>query len=320
MRIENHTVAPRAAAARPAARANGPKPALATDGYQPRAGDVQVVTFNVAGGASAFKREGKLVDTPLFQKLIKGDADAPIVACQETTPNLAKALEEASKNGNFQVVWPGHSWLPRWFPTSTLMQGNMLLVPKRYKVQGVEAKTFAGRAHKLVDAVKGLFHHGKANDLLLALQNRGYVSARLKDTQTGKDFSVVATHIAYKDDVRRTETPQLVDVVKRAEAKGPTLLMGDFNVPTPGPGANMNQDVVDFWQALAPLGLKDMGPTGKAGGSFWGNGQNIDAVLAKGFEGQAGEMLSGNKMTLPGHPDAKEVSDHYAEADTIRFS
>jgi hypothetical protein len=63
-----------------------------------------------------------------------------------------------------------------------------------------------------------------------------------------------------------------------------------------------------------------MGPTGKAGGSFWGNGQNIDAVLAKGFGGQASEMLSGTKMTLPGHPDAKEVSDHYAEADVLRFS
>jgi endonuclease/exonuclease/phosphatase family metal-dependent hydrolase len=121
--------------------------------------------------------------------------------------------------------------------------------------------------------------------------------------------------------VRRDETPQLIDAVKRAEAKGPALLMGDFNVPTPEPGVKpKDKGVADFWDALAPLGLTDMGPTGKAGASFWGNGQNIDAVLAKGFEGKTHEMLSGTKMTLPGHPDAKQVSDHYAEADTIGFS
>ncbi|MDB5097452.1 MAG: hypothetical protein JWM80_1873 [Cyanobacteria bacterium RYN_339] len=293
----------------------------AADTYQASANDVQVVSFNVAGGASAFKRESALLDTQLFQKLITGAADAPIVACQETTPNLAKALIAASKNGNFQVIWPGHSWLPKWLPTSTLMQGNMVLVPKRYQVQQVDARTFKGRAGKFWEALKGLaFHGGKANDLLLAMQNRGYVSVQLADRKTGKSFTVVDTHIAYQDAVRRVETPQLVDAVKRAEAKGPTVLMGDFNTSTPEPGAKLNPDAAAFWQALEPLGLQDVGPTGKAGGSFWRNGENIDAVLAKGFQGKAHEMLSGAKMTLPGHPDAKEVSDHYAEADTLQFS
>jgi endonuclease/exonuclease/phosphatase family metal-dependent hydrolase len=282
--------------------------------------NVNVVTFNVAGGAKAFKLEEKLTDAPLFQKLINGDPDAPIVACQETTPALAKKLLEASKNGNFQVIYPGQPNLPKWIPTSTLMQGNMLLVPKRYQVEHAESHTFEGRGAKFLHALDGfLFHHEKANDMLLALQNRGYVEASLKDTRTGKDFNVLATHVAYADDIRRDETPQLVDAIAKAQAHGPTVVMGDFNTPTLEARPSSNPGVIDFWKAMEPLELQDMGPTGKDRGSFWGNGQDIDSVLATGFESVSSEMLTGDKMTLPGHPDAKQVSDHYAEADSLKF-
>lgn len=309
--------APQTAAATPAPKPSSAKP---VDAFSAAPGDVNVVTFNVAGGASKFKLEDKLTDTPLFQKLINGDPDAPIVACQETTPALAKKLIEASKNGNFQVLYPGQANLPKWIPTSTLMQGNMLLVPKRYQVEKSEAHTFAGRGAKFLNALDGfLFHHEKANDMLLALQNRGYVEASLKDTQTGKQFNVLATHVAYADDIRRDETPQLVDAIQKAEATGPTVVMGDFNTPTLEAKPTTNPGVVDFWKAMDPLDLEDMGPSGKDRGSFWGNGQDIDSVLAKGFETVSSQMLSGDKMTLPGRPDAKQISDHYAEADTIRF-
>jgi endonuclease/exonuclease/phosphatase family metal-dependent hydrolase len=302
------------------APAAAPTPAMAGDSFKSDANNVDVVTFNVAGGASKFKREEKLIDTQLFQKLIKGDADAPIVACQEMTPALAKKLIEASKNGNFDVIYPGHPNTPKWVPISTLMQGNMILVPKRYQVQKTEAKTFSGRAGQFFDAVKGvLFHHKKPNTLLLAVQNRGYVEGQLKDTKTGKSFSVIATHVAYDDAVRRNETPQLAEVIKKAQAKGPTLVMGDFNVPTPEKMTKPNQGATDFWKGLESADLKDMGPEGKDAGTFWGNNQDIDSVLATGFKPVASEILKGDKMTIPGHPDAKEVSDHYAEADTIAF-
>jgi endonuclease/exonuclease/phosphatase family metal-dependent hydrolase len=253
-------------------------------------------------------------------EVVSFNAEAPIVACQGMTPALAKKLIEASKNGNFDVIYPGHPNTPKWVPISTLMQGNMILVPKRYQVQKSEAKSFSGRAGQFFDAVKGvLFHHKKVNTLLLALQNRGYVEAQLKDTKTGKSFSVVATHVAYDPAIRDNETPQIASVIKKAQAKGPTVVMGDFNIPTPEKMKNPNASALEFWKALEPFGLKDMGPAGKDSGTFWGNNQDIDSVLTTGFKPVASEILKGDKMTIPGHPDAKEVSDHYAEADTIAF-
>lgn len=296
-------------------------PAIAGDSFTSSDQNVNVVSFNVAGGNSHFKREAALVDTPLFQKLIKGDADAPVVACQETTPALAKKLIEESKNGNFQVIYPGQSWMPKWVPVSTLMQGNMLLVPKRYQVQKSEAHTFSGRAGKFFEALKGfIFHHAPAKDMLMALQDRGYVKATLKDTKTGKTFNVVGTHIAYDDKIRRMEAPQLRDVMKQAESEAPTVLMGDFNTPTLAHNPHPNQGVTDFWKEVGQVPMQDLGPDGKESVSFWGNGSDIDSVLGtKGVEKVSGEMLTGDKMTLPGHPDAKYVSDHYAESDTIRI-
>lgn len=311
------TPAPKVAPAKPAAAAPA---AMATDSFSGSANNVDVVSFNVAGGASAFKLEEKLVDTPVFQKLIKGDADAPIVACQEMTPALAKKLtEEAKKSGNFEVVYPGKTWLPKWIPISTLMQGNMLLVPKRYKVEKTESKTFGGRAGRFFTALKDfVFNGGPAKNLLLTLQNRGYVSAQLKDTKTGKTFGVLGTHVAYEASQRAATTPELVGAIKKLQAKGPTVVMGDMNIPTLEADPNQSQGAKDFWKAL-PTNLKEMGPTGKDRGSFWANGKDIDVVMANGFERVSSEMLSGDKMSIPGHPDAKKVSDHYAEADTLKF-
>jgi endonuclease/exonuclease/phosphatase family metal-dependent hydrolase len=309
----------RSTASAPVEKSSAAAPAQPADRFDP-SHDVHVVTFNVAGGASGFKLEDKLIDAPVFQQLINGDPNAPIVACQETTPALAKKLIALSKSGNFQVIYPGEAWMPKGVPTSTLMQGNMLLVPKRYEVEKTEAHTFSGRAHKFLSALDGfLFHHEKPNDLLLALQNRGYVTAALRDTTTGKRFNVVATHVAYDDGIRRDEAPQLVEAIRKAQASGPTVVMGDFNTPTLEAKPNQGAGAVDFWNKLAPLHLTDMGPTGKDRGSFWKNGQDIDSVLATGFTSVAHEMLSGDKMTLPGRPDAKQVSDHYAESDWLRF-
>lgn len=95
--------------------------------------------------------------------------------------------------------------------------------------------------------------------------------------------------------------------------------MGDFNVPTPEkmtkpkPGRH-----VDFWKGLESANLKDMGPE-KDSGTFWGNGQDIDSVLATGFKPVASEILKGAQDDHPRHNDAKEVSDHYAEADNDRL-
>ncbi|MFP5504451.1 MAG: endonuclease/exonuclease/phosphatase family protein, partial [Candidatus Sericytochromatia bacterium] len=307
--------------ARPAAAQTAPKgnaPAIARDMFSANPAAVNVVCFNAAGGASGFKLEGELAKTPLLQKLINGSPDAPIVAVQETTPALAKKLLEEAEKGHFEVIWPGKAWLPKWVPISPLAQGNMLLVPKRYEIEKQEAKTFTGRAGQFFKAIKGIvLGDGKANDLVLALQNRGYVSAALKDTRTGKRFNVLATHISYQDEIRRRSTRELVEAI--AKAKGPTVLMGDMNVPTPEPGVKLGKGAADFWKALEPAGMTDMGPLGEAGASYWKNGANIDVVMARGFKSESSRMLKGDQMTLPGRPDARQISDHYAEADSLVF-
>lgn len=322
MRIGDQTPLPQPApAAKAPAPQGAPAPTMAGDSFGSDSAAVNVVTFNVAGGASAFKLEEKLMDTPLFQKLVKGDPDAPIVGCQEMTPALAKKLiEAAEKSGNFEVIWPGSTLMPNWVPTSTLLQGNLLLVPKRYKVQKSESHTFKGRAGQLWDAIKGVFSgEKKLNSLLLAVQKRGWVEATLKDTRTGKTFGVLNTHIAYDPNVRRVSTPQLAEALGKLQAKGPMVVMGDFNIPTPEKMDKPNPSAMEFWKALEPFNLQDAGPQGQNSGTFWSNGKDIDSVLTNGFKSVKSEILSGDKMTLPGRPDAKQVSDHYAEADTIAF-
>lgn len=282
---------------------------------------VNVTSFNTAGDNCLHTPQAKIPDSPLFQKVIQGTPDAPIVACQETVPLLGKKMIDLSKNGNFQVVWPGHRWLPNWVPTSTLVQGNMVLVPKRYQIENVETHTFKGRWPAFFKALKNwVLGKGKANDMLLALQHRGWESLLLKDRVTGKLFTVIATHIAFADKVRREETPQLQAAIAKAQRQGPTVIMGDFNTPTRATNYNHDANINAFWDQMDATGMKDMGPTGKAAISNWMNNNDMDEVLATGFTSASAQMLTGSKMRIPSRPDAKGVSDHYAEADSLTFS
>ena len=87
--LSQPTAAPKAA---PAAKAEGPAPKIAGDSFNANASanDVNVVTFNVAGGASAFKLEEKLVDNPVFQKVIKGDAELASLLAMRHVYNAAQ--------------------------------------------------------------------------------------------------------------------------------------------------------------------------------------------------------------------------------------
>ncbi|HEY9722750.1 MAG TPA: hypothetical protein V6D47_12115 [Oscillatoriaceae cyanobacterium] len=290
----------------------------------PQAGDsynsanaIQVMTFNTAGDGCRNTPENEIALSQPFQKVVKGAADAPIIACQETTPTLAKSVQGLAKNGNFQVVWPGgHTWLPG-FLASTLGQGNLVLVPKRYKVLGVQAHTYKGRLGLFWNALKGVvFHHQPVNNLLLACQKRGYESIALQDKNTGKKFTVIATHVAFDPKVRALEAPQLTAAIKDAEAKGPVTVMGDFNTASEATNFSHNQNVADFWKQIDTTGVQDVGAKDNTDES----GHDIDHVLQKGFNVVGDEVLDGNKLTIPGRTDAKQVSDHYAHEVTLSLN
>jgi endonuclease/exonuclease/phosphatase family metal-dependent hydrolase len=270
---------------------------------------INVMTFNTAGDACRNTPEDKIPLSQPFQQVIKGEAGAPIIANQETTPLLAKALlNEAKKNSNLQVVWPGgHTWLPAW-ATSTMGQSNLVVIPKRYKIQSVQSHVFKGRLGNFFRALGGvLFHHKKPNDLVLALQRRGYETISLKDTTTGKNFTVIATHIAWDPAMRAQQSGQLVAAIDAAKAKGPVTVLGDFNTASDATNFNHDKSVTNFWKTLAPTGIQDVAPTDKTQGN-----QDIDHVLQEGFNVKGDEVFNGNKLTIPGRPDAGQVSDHYA--------
>ena len=280
------------------------------------ASPVDVVTFNTAGDGCRNTPEDKLYLAQPFQRVVNGAADAPIIACQETTDPLAKSLQQLAKNGNFQVVWPGgHTWLPG-FLGSTMGQGNLVLVPKRYQVLGVQAHTFKGRLSLFGSALKGvLFHHQPVNSLLLALQKRGYESIALRDKTTGKRFTVVATHVAFDPKVRAMEAPQLAAAIKAANQQGPTVVMGDFNTPSEATNRSHNAQISDFWKQIYGAGVQEVGATDNTA-----DGTDIDHVLQNGFTVQGDEVLNGNKLTLPGRPNADQVSDHYAHEAQLQFN
>jgi len=280
---------------------------------------VDVVTFNTAGDNAVKTPEALVPQAPIFQKVVRGDPDAPIIACQETTPVLARKLLELSKNGNFQVVWPGKAATPALFDSSPFLQGNMILVPKRYEVVHETTADYSGRAGRFWNALKGVIRgKNRPNDLVNAAQRRGLIDLTLKDRQTGRTFSVIATHLSGA--LRNQEEPRLAAEVRHAMASGPVVVMGDFNTPSLDTNRNGDPNVKTFWRNLdRDAGLADMGPKGEAGITDWESGTNIDHVLATGFQAIDSHVLSGNQMTIPGRPDAKGVSDHYAKAVTLDY-
>jgi endonuclease/exonuclease/phosphatase family metal-dependent hydrolase len=133
-----------------------------------------------------------------------------------------------------------------------------------------------------------------------------WLEARLRDRETGRSLTVLTTHVSADGDLK---VAQIRWIVRRARAAaGPVILAGDFNVPA---GAARGRDV----EAAALLAeLDDMGtavPPGR---------ENIDYVLARGFEPVRTRFWTGTSLQLPGSPTAEAVSDHYAEDDLLRYA
>lgn len=298
------------------------QPTVQSDKLAVLAPPVKVVTYNTGSDDASHAPQGEYTDLPVFQDVIQGKPDAPIISLQEVGPELGKKLEVLAKQtGNFQVVWTGKNWLPNQLALSPFTGANLVIVPKRFQLEHAEKHTYKGRLSQLWDNFKGwAFHHKPANDMLLAVQDRGYETLRLKDTRSGKAFDVINSHVSFYDPTRRREAPQLAEAIRQAEAEGPVIVTGDFNTPTLESARDPNDPGIQaFWKTLAPADLQDMGPTGAAGASNWHNGEDIDHVLAHGFTSEAAHMYRGTEMSLPGYPDAQRLSDHYAEGDTLAF-
>jgi endonuclease/exonuclease/phosphatase family metal-dependent hydrolase len=268
------------------------------------------MTYNTAIGNPAIKTpQAAFLQLPFYQRVITGAADAPIMGLQEVGDDQHEALKKLSKNGNFKMYVQGVGLRGR--------QNNMLVVPKRFQVLKFEDKIYKiehlkAAIGQVKDYLKGKFDKEPDAEYNWSQisEPRGYQRARLKDTVTGKVFTVFNTHVSYYDPIRPAHVKQLMAAANDAAKDGPVLVLGDLNTRTlENDAAGRDTHVRTFF-----AGYTDLGPVG-----IPTKKSNIDYVLGKGIVGVSARWYLGTDIALPGSPDALTVSDHYAEEDVVAF-
>lgn len=267
---------------------------------------VRVITFNTAVGNPRVKTpQADFVNLPFYQEIVSGSPGAPIVCAQEVGPAQLDRLKALSRNGNFRVIatyaHPG--------------QANMILVPRRFEVLDVDHTTFIGR-HVLgfVRALIGWFEGKGKPQWSQMFEPRKYTEVRLRDTASGRTFTLFNTHLSYYGPLKVEQAAQLLSAANRAAERGPVILAGDLNTRA------ADNEAPDAWDSNLKVRqmfgkLEDMGgPSSEVAPRV-----NIDWVLASGFESVSSRIYKGESLSLPGLPDAEAISDHYAEEDTLRF-
>jgi endonuclease/exonuclease/phosphatase family metal-dependent hydrolase len=301
-----------APAAGPKAPAAAPKaPAAAQDAYSPSAGEVKVVTYNTAIGNPDIKtNQADFLKLPFYQKAISGAADAPILALQEVGNKQRDAVKALERSGNFKAYSLGVGIGGK--------QNDMVVIPKRYEVVKQESKHFSlfQQIKKGAgEGLKGLWKwatggfKGKPS-FTQVVEPRGYQKLELKDTVTGKTFTLFNAHTSFMEPMRSQHLSELMKMAHEAEKKGPVIVAGDLNTRT----AECDPSGNDKGAREKLNGYADQGPKGQPADK-----PNIDYVLTKGFDGVDSKWYTGDSISLPGSPDASKVSDHYAEEDTIKF-
>jgi pimeloyl-ACP methyl ester carboxylesterase/endonuclease/exonuclease/phosphatase family metal-dependent hydrolase len=261
--------------------------------------EVRVVTFNTAGGNPKITTsQADFVQLPFYREALEDAPGAPLIALQEVGPAQARALRRAARDARCHVLQVRRPGL-----------GNAVVIPARYQVLSVR------RSYMIPSQIAGIAsglrrwavrHHrpdlGQLGELRMSIE------ARLRDRASGRELTVINTHISGEAAMK---LPQTRAVVRRAEAaarRGPVILAGDFNVPA-GQASGPDLEVTAL---LARL--RDMGT------AVPGRRKNIDYVLADGFEPVSSRIWMGDSLKLPGSPSAETVSDHYPEDDVMRFA
>lgn len=258
---------------------------------------IEIITFNTGSGNPKIKTpQHEFVKLSFYQKVIKGDPDAPIIGLQEAGPEQVKALYEATKhtdNVSFEYIRSNFS-----------KGGNLLIVPKRFDV--LESKS---TPYSWVNQTKGIVASlGDADFDASQMWPRMYSEMKLRDSLSGKIFTVFNTHLSYVNDIQDEQAEELFSKISKAKKEGPVVLLGDLNDNNYLPA-----DVGRLTSKIRGVGLSDMGPKEPPRRKT-----NIDYVLASGATSIKKEYLY--DLSLPGSPTAEQVSDHYAEANWIQFN
>ena len=263
------------------------------------AADVRVVTFNTAAGNPRITTpQAAFLDLPFYREALSDASGAPILALQEVGPAQAKALRARAASARARIIQLRRPGL-----------GDALVIPARYEVLD-SARGYYGLSH-LVGVADGLVRWARSRRTPNWRQFgelRMWMRARLRDSASGREFTVFNTHLSVEPSLKVAQARALVRRVDAAAAHGPVVLAGDLNVPAAHPRGR------DAEVAAMLAHLRDMGSAKPAGRP------NIDYVLASGFEPVSSRIWTGDSLQLPGSPDADRVSDHYPEDDVLRLA
>ena len=265
------------------------------------AGDVRVVTFNTAAGNPRIKTpQASFLALPFYVEAMNGAAEAPILALQEVGNAQAEALAQAaarprSRFALLQLRRPG--------------LGDALVIPDRYEVLE-RRRGFYGLSHLrgVLDALLRWLRARERPDWRQFGELRIWLEARVRDRQSGRELTVLNTHLSVDPSLKVSQARAIVARARRAAARGPMILAGDFNVPASHPRGR------DVEVAALLSAFRDMGTAVPP------RRENIDYVLASGFEPVSSRIWTGDSLSLPGSPNAESVSDHYAEDDVLRLA
>src|SRR2546423_1454791 len=181
---------------------------------------VRVVTFNTAAGNPRIAtRQADFVRLPFYREALDGAPGAPLLALQEVGAAQARVLRRDSGR-TLQVRRPG--------------LGNALVIPPRYEVLAHPRGYYLlGHLRGVVTGLRRGRRTGRRSG-----ERRMWIEARLRDRETGRELTVLTTHVSADGDLK---VPQIRAIVRRAlAAPGPVILAGDFNVPA---GAARGRDV-----------------------------------------------------------------------------
>jgi endonuclease/exonuclease/phosphatase family metal-dependent hydrolase len=238
------------------------------------------------------------VALPFYREALDGSPTAPLLALQEVGGAQARALRAAATGGAATVLQIRRPGL-----------GNALVIPARYELLAQR------RRYYLLAQLRGIAAELRAwvrdrvppNWRQLG-ELRMWIEARLRDRASGRELTVLTTHLSADAGVKLPQARAIVGRALAAAARGPVILAGDFNVPAGharGPDAAVAEVLAQ---------LRDMGT------SVPPRGENIDYVLADGFEPVSSRIWTGDSVSLPGSPHAEAVSDHYPEDDVLRYT
>lgn len=294
----------------PSAAVGQPKaPAVAQDSLalsDPKA--FRVITFNTAVGNPAITtKQRDFLQLPFYQDLLQGKPNAPVLCLQEVGNEQRAAVEQLAKAGGQFTVLANRVGAN---------QHDMMLIPKRFEVTKQETHRFLGIQFKAFfrTTFNWLFKGGEKPVFTQLLAPRGFLQATARDRVTGQTLTFIDTHLSYWKELRADQAAKLMRHARAAEALGPVVVAGDLNVRTADTDGPQHAHEGHAATRAHLKGYTDAGPSGNPPGK-----SNIDWVLVKGLQPLASKWYTGDSLSLPGSPNAKAVSDHYAEENLVTW-